>query len=142
MTDDQPGGEDDGLTGPSPYDTPLSSGLRFIMELVAWTAGPWAAAELADNALVAIPALVVLVAIPGIFSTPGDKHSVVVPTPGPVRVVLEILLFAVAVAGAWVVWPEWAASLVTLVAVGALITGHRRTRWLLSGAPPVGATDD
>jgi hypothetical protein len=142
MAEDRTGADDEGLTGPSPHDTPLSSGLRFIMELVAWTAGPWAAADLADNAFVAIPALVVLVAVPGIFSTPGDKHSVVVPTPGPVRVVLELLLFAVAGAGAWLVWPDWAAILVALIAVGALITGRRRTRWLLAGAPPVGPTDD
>jgi hypothetical protein len=142
MTDENPDADHEGRPGPSPYDTPVSSGLRFVMELVAWTAGPWAAADLADNAWVAIPALVVLVAVPGVFSTPGDKHSVVVPTPGPVRVGLELLLFAVAVAGAWIVWPDWAAILVTLVAIGALITGRERTRWLLAGAPPVGSTDD
>ncbi len=27
-----------------PHDTPLSSGLRFLSEIIAWVAGPWAVA--------------------------------------------------------------------------------------------------
>ena len=32
--------------GVSPYDTYLSSGTRFLIELTAWIAGPWAAESL------------------------------------------------------------------------------------------------
>ena len=28
-----------------PFDNPLNSGLRFLVEVVAWVAGPWAVAE-------------------------------------------------------------------------------------------------
>ena len=67
-----------------PYDTPLSGGLRFAVELIAWVAGPWAAAHVA--LWLAVPAAAVLVGLPSVFSTRGDKRQVIVATPGPVRV--------------------------------------------------------
>ncbi len=116
-----------------PYDTPLSAGLRFGVELTAWVAGPWAAAQAAP--WLAIPALVVLVGLPAVFSTKGDKRQVVVSTPGAVRVVIELALHAVAVAGAWIAWPAWLALAVTLVVAAALGVGLPRLGWLLRGAP-------
>ena len=119
----------------SPYDTPASSGLRFAVELVTWSAGPWAAAEIAGHWWAALPALFILLALPSVFSTPGDKNQIIVATPGPVRLMIELGLSAVAVAGAWVAWPEWAAIAATVLVVAALATGRRRARWLLDGAP-------
>jgi hypothetical protein len=116
-----------------PYDTPLSSALRFAVELIAWVAGTWAAAQW--SIWLAVPALLVLVGLPSVFSTPGDKSQVVVATPGPVRVLLELALYAVAVAGAWAVWPTWLAIVATLIVIASLIVGLPRTRWLLRGAP-------
>lgn len=121
--------------GPSPYDTYASGSLRFAMELVAWIAGPWAAAELADSRWIAVPALMVLLALPAVFSTPGDKHQVIVATPGPVRLLIELVLIAVAVGGAWIVWPVWLAIAVTLAGIASLVTGWARMRWLAEGAP-------
>ena len=121
----------------SPYDTGASSALRFAMELLAWTLGPWAAVELTGSGWAAIPALLALVALPGAFNTPGDKNQTGIATPGPVRIVIELLLFSVAVAGAWYVWPTWAAILVTVVAVAAIVAGRARYRWLADGAPQV-----
>ncbi|MFQ5610311.1 MAG: hypothetical protein ACE5F8_08600 [Woeseiaceae bacterium] len=72
-----------------PYDTYLSAGLRFAVELIAWVAGPWAA-SLWSGWLI-LPTLIVLVAMPSLFSTPGDKRQVVVATPGPIRVVIELV---------------------------------------------------
>lgn len=119
---------------PSPYDTWLSGGLRFVVELIAWVAGPWAASDwLGGWAL--LPAAVILVGAPAVFSTPGDKHQVLVPTPGPVRFVIELDLATVAVIAAWRVWPPSAAVAVTVVVGAALITGWRRSLWLLRGAP-------
>jgi hypothetical protein len=129
---------DDGAAGPSPYDTSLSSGLRFLVELITWTAGPWAAAEITGSGWAAIPALIVLVALPAVFSTPGDKHTVVVATPGPVRLGLEVFLGAVAVVGAWVACPPWLAVVVTVVVAAAAVAGRDRARWLLAGAPLAG----
>ena len=128
MTDDAP-------KGLGPYDTPASASLRFVMEVVAWVAGPWAAADLTGSGWVATGTLFVLVVLPSIFSTEGDKNQVVVSTPGPTRLMIELLLFVVAVAGAWISWPPWLAIAVSLAGIAALFTGLPRLRWLASGAP-------
>lgn len=122
---------------PSPYDTYASAGLRFLVELIAWIAGPWAAAELAGSGWVAVPAAIVLLALPSVFSTPGDKEQIVVPTPGPIRLAIEVVLSVVAAVGAWIVWPPWLGVAATAVAVAALVTGGRRAVWLARGAPEV-----
>ena len=116
-----------------PLDTPLSGGLRFLAELIAWTAGAWAAATV--SIWLAIPALVILVGLPAIFSTPGDKKQVIVATPGPLRVLLEFALHVVAIVCVWAVWPTWLAVASSIVVVAAIVVGLPRTRWLLSGAP-------
>jgi hypothetical protein len=119
-----------------PFDTPLSSGLRFAAELIGWVAGTWAVAQW--SVWLAVPTLIVLVGLPSVFSTPGDKKQVVVATPGPLRVVLELFLYAVAVAGAWLVWPTWLAGIATAIVVASLVVGMPRTMWLLRGAPRPG----
>ena len=116
-----------------PHDTPVSSGLRFAVEVIAWIAAPWAVAQ--EAWWLAIPVLVVLVGLPAVFSTPGDKRQVIVATPGPPRVAIEMLLHAAAIAGAWLVWPAWAAAIATVIVLAALATGTARLRWLLGGAP-------
>jgi len=119
--------------GVSPYDTPWSSGFRFLIELVAWVAGPWAVADLTDAGWAAIPAALVLLGLPSVFNTPGDKNTTGVPTPGLIRIGIEAILLAAAVAGAWVVWPTWAAVAVSVVGALMIITGLRRYRWLAAG---------
>lgn len=59
------------------------------------------------------------------------------PTPGPVRLMLELDLGIVAAIAAWYVWPRSAAILATLLVVLVPITGWRRARWLMQGAPPI-----
>ena len=116
-----------------PFDTPLTSGLRFLVEIIAWVSGPWAAAQL--FAWLVVPALVILVGLPSVFSTPGDKKQIVVATPGPLRVLLELALHGVAVVGAWIVWPTWLAVLATVCVFAALTVEIPRIKWLLRGAP-------
>ena len=123
--------------GVSPYDTGASSSLRFLVEVIAWVAGPWAVADSTGQSWLAVPTAVLLVGMSSIFSTTGDKNNVVVPTPGPLRLTIELFTMVVAVAGAWIVWPLWAALLVTAAAVGNLVAGLQRSRWLASGAPLV-----
>ncbi len=123
--------------GISPYDTVPSAALRFAVEVVAWVAGPWAAFELTDRWWVAVLVGIVLVTLPAVFSTPGDKHQVVVATPGRARVIIEVALDTAAIVGAWVVWPRWLAVAVGAVVIGSLVTGLSRWRWLAAGAPPV-----
>ncbi|MBW2404269.1 MAG: hypothetical protein JRF42_10765 [Deltaproteobacteria bacterium] len=116
-----------------PFDTPLSSGLRFLVEVIAWVAGPWAVAQ--QSAWLIAPAILILVGLPSMFSTRGDKRQIIVATPGALRALLEVALHVVAITAAWLVWPTWLAVAVTVVVVAALATGIPRMRWLIRGAP-------
>ena len=116
-----------------PFDTPVTSGLRFLVEIIAWVSGPWAAAQ--ASIWLVIPAVIILVGLPATFSTPGDKKQTVVATPGPLRFLLELALHGVAIAGAWIVWLAWLAVAATVFVVAALAVGLPRAKWLLRGAP-------
>ncbi len=111
-------------------DDRTASALRFASELVAWVATPWALA--AYSWVLAVLAVVVLIGLPTVFSTPGDKAQVIVPVPGPVTILLVVLQFAAAVISAWVVWPVVAAVLVSLLVAASLVTEGRRWQWLVS----------
>jgi hypothetical protein len=115
-----------------PYDTPVSGGLRFAVELIAWIAAPWAVAQ--EAWWLAILVFVILVGLPAIFSTPGDKRQVVVTTPGPARAAIEMILYAAGIAGAWLAWPVWVAVVVSGVLLASLVAGRARLAWL-RGAP-------
>lgn len=118
--------------GMNPHDTPVSAAARFGVEVAAWVAGPWAAAELAGSAWVAIPVAIALVALPAVFNVPGDKKVDGVAVAGWVRLTIEMLLLAAAVTGSWVVWPEWLAILVTAAGAAMVVTGRARYRWMLA----------
>jgi len=116
-----------------PVDTMISSITRFLSELVAWISGPWLAFTF--HPWLAPVALIVLVGLPSIFSTPGDKKTIVVATPAPIRIVIELILFAVAGFAPWWVWPDVAAMACSLLAGVTLLANLRRFGWLLRGAP-------
>lgn len=122
--------------GVSPYDTFASSGFRFLIEVAAWVGGPWAAIDVAGAWWAAVPTAVVLLALPALFNTPGDKKTTPIATPGPIRIAIEALLLAAAVYGAWRVWPSWLAIAVSLAGGLMVAFGIPRYRWLLRGAPP------
>lgn len=122
-------------SGLGPHDNPLGGALRFIIEVVAWVAGPWAVAEATGQVWTAVIAAVVLIGLPAVFSTPGDKHQVIVAIPGPVRLVIELVMAAAAIGAAWYVWPTWAAGGVVAVALAWLVAGRDRALWLARGAP-------
>ncbi|MFF4546269.1 hypothetical protein [Streptomyces sp. NPDC001435] len=111
-------------------DDRLASALRFATELVAWVATPWALA--AHSWALAVLSLVLLIGLPTVFATPGDKSNVIVPVPGKVTILLVLLQFGAAVTSAWYLWPAWAAALVSLLAAVALVTERPRWRWLRS----------
>lgn len=127
---------------PNAVDHPVGAALRFIVELSAWVAAPWAASR--TSWLLAVVVLLVLLLLPGIFNVPGDKHVSGRPVSGPVRIAIELLLMVAAVGGAWVVWPSWAAITVTVVTALALVANLPRWRWLAprSGAIAGPATSD
>jgi hypothetical protein len=119
-----------------PYDTPVSSSLRFLTELIAWVAGPWAIGTM--SAWLVVPALALLVGLPSIFSTRNDKRQVIVSTPGPARVGLELVLYVVAAVAPWFVWPAAVAWVALGIVVASLVAGMPRIMWLLKGAPAEG----
>ena len=113
-------------------DDRIASVLRFAAELVAWVTTPWALSTYSWP--LAVLAVVALVGLPTVFSTPGDKTQVIVPVPGAVTILLVLLQLAAATIAAWVVVPGYAAVLVSLLVVTTLVTERRRWRWLLSTA--------
>ncbi|MER7541236.1 hypothetical protein ABTX77_41855 [Streptomyces sp. NPDC097704] len=111
-------------------DDRTASALRFATELIAWVATPWA---LADHSwLLAALSVVVLIGLPTLFSTPGDKNNVIVAVPGWATILLVVLQLAAAVISSWLAWPVWAAVPATALAVATVVTERRRWTWLLS----------
>ncbi|TDC86961.1 hypothetical protein E1292_47270 [Nonomuraea deserti] len=114
---------------PRPDDR-VASACRFAIELVAWIATPWALASF--SVPLAVLSVVVLIALPTLFSTPGDKRTVIVAVPGQVTIVLVVLHVVAAVAAAWAAWHAAAAALVSVLAVVTVVLELPRWRWLLS----------
>ncbi|MEV0826110.1 hypothetical protein [Nonomuraea rubra] len=116
-------------SAPRPDDR-VASAFRFATELVAWAATPWALA--AYSVPLAVLSVIVLIGLPTVFSTPGDKRNVIVAVPGVVTVLLVGLHVVAAVAAAWVAWHAFAAALVSVLAVVTVVMELPRWRWLLS----------
>ncbi|RZT12854.1 hypothetical protein EV649_7223 [Kribbella sp. VKM Ac-2569] len=116
-------------------DSRLASVFRFTTELIAWVGAPWAIAP--HSVLLAIASVVVLIGLPTVFQTWGDKPHVVVPVPGFVTVLLVLLQAVAAVVAAWFAWPTVVAVVVSVLAAACVVTEQPRWRWLLAGqAPP------
>jgi hypothetical protein len=111
-------------------DDRIASVLRFAAELVAWVATPWALSTY--SWLLAVLAAVVLIGLPTVFSTPGDKAQVIIPVSGTVTILLVLLQLAAAAIAAWLAWPIYAAVLVSLLVAATLVTERQRWQWLLS----------
>ena len=122
------------LTFGGPLERPddrLASALRFSTEIVAWVATPWALSR--SSWVLAVLSVVVLIGLPTVFGTPGDKPmQQMVAVPGVVTILLVLLQLVAAVVSSWVVWPTWAAIIVSAMAVVCVFTERERWRWLLS----------
>lgn len=106
----------------------LPSALRFLTELVAWVATPWALAP--HSVVLAVASVVLLIGLPTVFATPGDKRQVIVPVPGLVTVALVLLQLVAAVLAAWAAWPRPVAVAVTVLAAATVVTELPRCRRL------------
>ncbi|MFX0575417.1 hypothetical protein [Nocardia nepalensis] len=104
--------------------------LRFTVELIAWIATPWAVAARFDSVFLAVLSVVVLIGLPTVFSTPGDKKQVLLAAPGWVTIALVVLQLVAAVLSAWVIWPSWIAVVVLVLAVLTVIAELPRWCWL------------
>jgi hypothetical protein len=105
----------------------VRGGFRFAAELVAMVATPWALWHY--SIILAIAAVVILIALPAIFSTPGDRPGGDGPVavPGAVTISIVLVHLTAAVAAAWAVWPWWIAVMVTALCVVVVFT--EQTRW-------------
>ncbi|GIF59255.1 hypothetical protein Air01nite_53500 [Asanoa iriomotensis] len=102
--------------------------LRFAVEIVAWVAAPWAL--WGWSPWVAVAAVVVLVGLPTVFATPGDKANVIVPVSGLGTILLTLLQFVTAVVAAAFAWNRWVAVAVAVLVVAAIVAQGPRWRWL------------
>ncbi|MDX3098267.1 hypothetical protein PV703_09760 [Streptomyces sp. ME01-24h] len=114
--------------------------LRFLTELIAWVGAPWALWP--HSIALAIGAVVILIGLPAVFGTPGDRPGGGTPVsvPGIVTILLVLMQLAAATAATWALWPWWAATAATVLCLTVTVTEQPRWRWLLS-APgnPTGA---
>ena len=108
--------------------------IRFVLELVMFggvgMAG-WGVATYVGATLAALGAM----AVWGVFGTPGDgiRGAPVVNTPGPIRLLLEMILFAIAGFGIWSVWSRAASeTFLTITILHYAITWERQW-WLVRG---------
>ena len=115
-----------------PRHPDIASALRFGTELIAWVATPWALAS--HSPLLAVASVVLLIGLPTVFATPGDKARVMVPVPGYVTIALVVLQLAAAVVSSWAAWPAAAAAVVSVLAATTVVTELPRWRRLTTGA--------
>lgn len=102
--------------------------LRLVAEVVAWIAVPWALWKVSEEW--ALAAVVLLISLPIVFTTPGDRGNQMVPVPGGFTIAIDALVFLAAVVAAWVAWPAVAAFAVSVLVVAAIAAQWRRWRWL------------
>jgi hypothetical protein len=120
---------------PNPLDNYASGFFRFAAEVLAWIFGPWAAVHLTGQWWVAIPALILIVGSHSVFSVPGDKKQVAVPVSGRTRLVNELAIYGIAIAGPGLIIGPIGLIIGVAITVIALITGWERNKWLLSNKP-------
>ncbi|WP_412544193.1 hypothetical protein R8Z50_17370 [Longispora sp. K20-0274] len=106
----------------------VPSVLRFGTELVAWVATPWAL--VGYSIPLAVLSVLVLIGLPTVFATPGDKKQVLVAVPGYVTVGLVVLQLVAAVVSSWFAWPAPVAVAVSMLATATVVTELPRWRWL------------
>jgi len=121
-----------GFQGRSPGHDLARGSVRFAAEVVTMvviTLTLWS-----HSILLAIVALVVLVGLPAVFSTPGDRPGGDGPVavPGFVTILILIASLAVGVVCAWLIWPWWAATVVTALCATVVFTEQPRWRSLRS----------
>lgn len=111
---------------------PLSaSAPRFLVEIIAWVAAPWALA--AHSIWLAVLADVLLIGLPTVFGMPGaKKQKNPVAIPARPAIALELLQPVAACVAAFAAWPTIVASLVVVASLAACVLQLRRWGWMLA----------
>src|SRR5215475_14494755 len=103
----------------------IASVVRFATELVAWVATPWALWSVSP--VLAIVAVVLLIGLPTVFATPGDKPQVIVAVPGFVTILLVVMQLVAAALFAPIAWPLPAVIVVWVLCAACVVT--EAPRW-------------
>ena len=109
----------------------------FILELAMWGSFAWIGWNAGDGVtrwLFAILFCGGAILLWGFFRTPGMPPAGkpgIFPTPGPVRLVIEIGLFLLAGIGLWMTGYRWAAETLWTFTALNYILSLSRIRWLL-----------
>ncbi|WP_369184825.1 hypothetical protein [Streptomyces sp. Y1] len=106
-----------------------ATGLRAGLELVGWIGLPIALWP--HSVPLAIGVDVLLIGVPALLQTPGDKPGTIIAVPGWVTVLMVLAQLAGAVCAAWLLFPAWAAVPVGLLALACCGTELPRWRRLL-----------
>ncbi|MFE7024832.1 hypothetical protein [Streptomyces griseus] len=109
----------------------VRGGLRFAVEMTAWVGTPWALWSY--SVPLAIGAVLLLIGLPALFGTPGDRPGGDPPVavPGIVTVLLVVVQLVAAAASAWALWGTWIAASVTVLCLVVPVTELPRWRALL-----------
>jgi len=105
--------------------------LRFLTEIGAWAAIGTAVAQV--SLPLAIAVVLAAIALPTVFSTPGDKPHVNVAVPGWATVAILAATMAAGVGCAWISWHVASAIVLSALAAASLVAELPRWRWLLVG---------
>ena len=108
--------------------------VRFASELIAWVAIVWALSPL--SIWLGVAAVVLLIAFPAIFSTPGDRPGGDGPVavPGIVTILHLVIQLSAAVAAAWIAWPWSIATIVSALCCAVVMTERPRWKALLQNS--------
>lgn len=107
-----------------PYrEPPALAALRFALEVVAWIAIYFAWGW---------PFLIVAVALLSLLNVPGDKHVVVIPIPGKVRIAIELFVFIAGIVACYQIRSIPSASALSLAIAIMFVSSHRRMTFLWS----------
>jgi hypothetical protein len=105
-----------------PYrEPPALAALRFALEVFAWFALYFAFGW---------PVAVLAIALLSLFSVRGDKHKVVVPIPGKLRILLELIVFLGGAFAVYRVWSIPSVSAYLLFVASMFVSSHRRMSFL------------
>jgi len=111
--------------------------LMFLLELAMWASFfwiGWKAGDAGTRWLFAIVFGGAAILLWGLFRTPGMPPAGKdggIPTPGPVRLIVEIGLFFLAGVGLWLSGARWAAETLWTFAALIYLLSLPRVRWLL-----------
>ena len=104
---------------------------RFLVEIIAWVAAPWALVP--HSIWLAVLADVLLIGLPTVFGMPGaKKQKNPVSIPARPAIALELLQPVAACVAAFAAWPPIVASLVVALSLAACGLQLRRWRWMLA----------